>query len=278
MKAKKLQGYLWLWICLSLLGLTSNATAEFVVQDNEEEQSTTPYGNSQTPRFRAAVTGTSSISSQELEVLADILPEKEVDRPYLRTQILWGNRSLALTNRSINSWLPNAVAQPKVTDKASALELAWGYAWASFRTDVGLIFNKNFVLDATPPLSSMGSIYTLNSTLTHYSLLLNAYYDMTDLVWFQPYLMAGLGGSINTVDAALLDGNGGILGSNTKRNLDVAWSLGAGVRSRVFSNLYLDLNYRYFHMGGAKWKATEEFRLLGQLTTTAVGLGIIYLY
>lgn len=71
---------------------------------------------------------------------------------------------------------------------------------------------------------------------------LNAYWDVISLGGFTPYLGAGIGYGVTSVDAGVFPG-----GSSNSWNL--AWSLMAGIAYEVLPGLDLDLGYRYVDFG-----------------------------
>lgn len=73
--------------------------------------------------------------------------------------------------------------------------------------------------------------------------LASLYWDVITLAGFTPYLSAGLGFSINTLDVAPA------AFGPTVNDWQFAWSAGAGVSYALSSDLSLDLSYRYLDLG-----------------------------
>ncbi|MBM3487266.1 MAG: porin family protein [Alphaproteobacteria bacterium] len=95
---------------------------------------------------------------------------------------------------------------------------------------------------------SAAPVRSLNGDLTHYTGMVNAYWDPVRWWRFEPYIGAGLGVSFVGIDA-----------SDIKLDDDTtvfAYQAMAGLRTRVLDRLYFVAGYRYFstsnlRLGGA---------------------------
>lgn len=90
----------------------------------------------------------------------------------------------------------------------------------------------------------------LDTSVTSYTLMFNAYYDFGEFHGFVPYLGAGLGGAYNMVDEVTLAGSPNPIQDNDEWSL--AWSLMAGFAYQVSDRAILDFGYRYINMGEAR--------------------------
>jgi opacity protein-like surface antigen len=264
-----------------LLAAIPAAQASFAVQDVDEQPQ---YGNAQSTRFRDAISGKTTMSSTEQQELARLIPENPNSRFYTRVQALFGQRVLDnVSNRSLAPWLSNTTNVVKAVDNKAGLEFAWGYQAESLRADLSLLFYRELDYNASPVLLKMTpTSYNLTSQLKTYTLFANFYYDFNAFTWLQPYLTAGLGLSSISTNSTLTTANNVIINSQVRRNNGPAANIGAGIRSRVFSRLYLDLNCRYFALGAARWQvsdaASNPINLLGQISATTLGFGLLYLF
>ncbi len=87
----------------------------------------------------------------------------------------------------------------------------------------------------------------LTTSLSSYTLMLNAYYDFGRIRGFVPYLGAGVGAAFHTVDDVSVAGGRAEGGDSTA----FAWALMAGLGYQVSDRALLDLGYRYIDMGSA---------------------------
>ncbi|MFG1263959.1 outer membrane protein [Xanthobacter aminoxidans] len=96
--------------------------------------------------------------------------------------------------------------------------------------------------------------------------LASVYWDIITLAGFTPYLSAGAGFAINTLNApAGLQPAG--------NSWEFAWSAGAGVSFAVSSSFSLDLGYRYLDLGSPAYAGGLS---LGNSTAQQVRFGLRY--
>ncbi|HGJ5868355.1 outer membrane protein [Arsenophonus nasoniae] len=120
------------------------------------------------------------------------------------------------------------------------------------------------------------------------TLMVNAIYDFENSSQFTPYVLAGMGVAQNnrTANISTNDSNGDTKSlSGKKVNYNFAWSIGAGVKYDINSNLALDLSYRYINAGKAKTngetnidKINIKGNLESRLHSHDIMLGMTYLF
>ncbi|HGJ5860494.1 MAG TPA: outer membrane protein [Arsenophonus nasoniae] len=120
------------------------------------------------------------------------------------------------------------------------------------------------------------------------TLMVNAIYDFENSSQFTPYVLAGMGVAQNnrTANISTTDSNGDTKSlSGKKVNYNFAWSIGAGVKYDINSNLALDLSYRYINAGKAKTngetnidKINIKGNLESRLHSHDIMLGMTYLF
>jgi opacity protein-like surface antigen len=86
------------------------------------------------------------------------------------------------------------------------------------------------------------------------ALMLNGYYDFSDIQGFTPYVTAGIGLSRNNAKdyAAELKAGEELLfaqGAKGKNSTSFAWSIGAGVTKKVAANVSISLGYNFIDLG-----------------------------
>jgi opacity protein-like surface antigen len=105
--------------------------------------------------------------------------------------------------------------------------------------------------------------------------MINAYHDH-NFSFASVYVGAGIGVAINNADA--LQGTSSQFDDETEASF--AWSLGAGVTKKVFTNYTLDLGYRYVDLGEAHtgWSsfAPNDEQFKGDLDAHEITVGIRY--
>lgn len=120
------------------------------------------------------------------------------------------------------------------------------------------------------------------------TLMVNAMYDFENSSQFTPYVLAGMGVAQNNrttdISADYQNKNAKLL-SGKKVNYNFAWSIGAGVKYDINSNLALDLSYRYINAGKAKTNGETNFgpinikgNLESRLHSHDIMLGMTYLF
>jgi opacity protein-like surface antigen len=114
------------------------------------------------------------------------------------------------------------------------------------RADVSFGFHGEQDASGIDPTLNTG----LDTSVTSYTLMFNAYYDLGTFHGFVPYLGAGLGGAYNMVDEVTLAGSPNRIQDNDEWSF--AWSLMAGVAYQVSDRAILDFGYRYINMGEAR--------------------------
>ncbi|HGJ5876132.1 MAG TPA: outer membrane protein [Arsenophonus sp.] len=116
------------------------------------------------------------------------------------------------------------------------------------------------------------------------TLMVNAIYDLENSTQITPYVLAGVGVAQNNRTANVSvhnQQNNTKLLSGKKTNYNFAWSLDAGAKYDINSNLALDLSYRYINarktktnLGPINMKGNLESRL----HSYDIMLGMTYLF
>lgn len=271
------------WTLFGMLILSASVMpvqADFGVVDSTT--SSTSYGNAQTDSFHRAITGGTTLTPAEEAELSDALPLSEAKHYYGRVRLNFGTLTLDdLKNNSSGTDAVGAVNKKRVSVNQTGLEIALGYSWSSsFRGDIEYLVNKNLDYTANPVLIGGGlTSRQLTTQIKNNTLLANVYYEFLGLNRFKPYLTAGIGPSVNSVQSTITPvayDNGG---SATLRKMGFAWALGLGMRVAAFERWHLDVSYRYIRLGsGISIKPTSSFKLLGSTSLNAVSLGIMYYF
>ena len=142
-----------------------------------------------------------------------------------------------------NSWLgEGAIGCGSASDRGLRGELALGMRGSkSFKADitsVPLSFSTNIAGDPA------------HTSVTTYTMMANAYYDLGNHGGFVPYVGAGVGTAYNKMNSVYFTGPtpyvNEVIGAN---QLSLAWALMAGVEYKFSSRASLDVGYRYIDTG-----------------------------
>lgn len=170
------------------------------------------------------------------------------------------------------------ISSPNATQNAIGLELAIGVVYdPNIRSELEYLVNRNFHYSSSPVLTGVGvPAVAFGSEIKNNVLLINFYYDFSGFEGFRPYVVAGVGGGANdaySVGVPTPPGGGELV----KRHVCLAWNLGAGFRFKFMPRWYLDLKYRYTHLGLAKME-TNSIKLRGDYSMNGVSLGLMYIF
>jgi len=133
---------------------------------------------------------------------------------------------------------------------------------------IGYRFLPSLRADATLDYLSLGSAqlgawqFDASSTVAQ----ANLYWDIATIAGFTPYVGAGAGFAITTLDAPAALGPSG-------NDWRFAWSASAGVSYAFGPDFSLDLSYRYLDMGAPAWPGGLA---MGDTTAQQVRLGLRY--
>lgn len=134
-----------------------------------------------------------------------------------------------------------------------------GYRFAPFlRGEVSLAYLALGSASLAPAGPGVGASATVG--------LASLYWDIITLAGFTPYLSAGAGFAIDTLDAPSGLGPAG-------NQWEFAWSAGAGLSFAVSDGLSLDLGYRYLDLGSPAYAGGLA---LTQSTAQEVRFGLRY--
>lgn len=134
---------------------------------------------------------------------------------------------------------------------------------------IGYRFLPSLRADATLDYLSLGSAqlglwsFEAASTVAQ----ANVYWDIATIAGFTPYVGAGAGFAITTLDAPAALGPSG-------NDWRFAWSVSAGVSYAFSPDFSLDLSYRYLDLGAPSWAGGLA---MGGTTAQQVRLGLRYL-
>lgn len=118
------------------------------------------------------------------------------------------------------------------------------------RAELALTYRgkKKFDADITSTLIPPGD--PAHTSVTNYTGMFNAYYDLGNYGGFVPYVGAGVGASYNRMSNVYFTGPtpffNEVIGAN---QLSLAWSLMAGMEYKFSQRASLDVGYRYIDMG-----------------------------
>ncbi len=151
----------------------------------------------------------------------------------------------------------NGTAQTQEdTDNLAAFTVGAGYAYnKNIRTDVTFGYRPGVDSTSFQPSNST----TSKGSVDGYSLMLNGYYDITQLSnRFTPYVGAGIGWSHLVSDDAKITNAAGTInlteGGDSKDNLGWMVTLGSGFS--LTESTTLDMGYRFMSQGKSKNNGT----------------------
>jgi len=158
-----------------------------------------------------------------------------------------------------------------VTDKVSSATMAntWlaeagvGCGWGGsrgIRVEAVLGYHGNrsitgepgnfTVTNPGPVVSNYGGTDPLQTSVTTYTGMLNAYKDFGNFRGFVPYVGAGIGLAYNRMSDVSFTGNPNLTNViHGNNDLSLAWALMAGVGYQISDRAIIDFGYRYIDMG-----------------------------
>lgn len=155
-----------------------------------------------------------------------------------------------------------------------------GYQFTpNLRTDLGIGYDGSFYSKSTSvtPTGSVDSggnpistVVTQKTSISSLPVMANAYLDAGNFSSLVPYIMAGLGFSVNQTDKTKTVGfSQSVLATAPANNLtgsldgatrvSFAWQVGAGASYDIGQKLKLDVGYRYVDLGQVKTGGVEHF-------------------
>jgi opacity protein-like surface antigen len=241
------------------------------------------YGNAETETFHRAVSGAGPLTRREQEELALVLPEKDWGRYYGRVDVNFSTLSFdQIKNRAAGIDRLGAPNVTRVTRNQVGVSVAIGYAWSrNFRGDAEYFANRTLNYNANPALIGVGvPARQVNAQIKSNTLLLNLFYDFDGIYRFRPYLTAGVGATMASVQSSVFPApNTTIQATKTLRTLRVAFGGGAGIRIGLFTRWFLDASVRYIRLGnGVGISPVSGYKLLGTYSMNAASVGAIFLF
>jgi len=253
------------------------ATPVFSSLGVNEYQSKEPYGNAQTPGFRRALAGGTPLTAEEERRMAGLVPISEAEHYYGRVSVNTGTLVLdKLKNKSASNFKNAVLAQKRSRTNQTGLEFALGYIWSGgMRGEVEYLVNRNMVYNTA--LSGAGTTTAFRATVKNHTLLINGYYDFLDYDRFRPFLTAGVGVAVNSVNTQLTP----TLASGEQkaaRNVNLAYQVGVGFRLSLFTRWAVNASYRYVHLGNAVINPNANLKWIAPVSLSPFSLGLTYLF
>jgi opacity protein-like surface antigen len=161
------------------------------------------------------------------------------------------------------------------------LSLQWMSATIAGHID----FNSTLINNACNPATSPGNC-SLNATKWASALvgLVNGYFDFASTGHWRPYLTAGIGAAGDHLSSNCVSCDFGVRGA-ARTTTQFAWDVGVGARIDVFSDLKLDVAYRFYDLGKFRGGLNNNFDFNGNALTGndsftllvhTVTLGVVY--
>ncbi|EBS6881416.1 porin family protein [Salmonella enterica] len=132
---------------------------------------------------------------------------------------------------------------------------------------------------------NFSSRWDAKTQLSLNTVMVNAYYDFKNQSAFTPFISAGLGYARVHQKTTLTDiyseqdFNDVTSSSRSGTSNNFAWSLGAGVKYALTSNVNVDLSYRYLDAGKTEVSSAtedEEYKSKASVKTNDITLGVTY--
>ncbi|WP_158499271.1 outer membrane protein [endosymbiont of Acanthamoeba sp. UWC8] len=176
----------------------------------------------------------------------------------------------------------------KKPSNSLAFGLGAGYKFdENFRLDLNYLRANNFKFSHDLTIDNVTSAVSqkFHSNIA----MLNAYFDVGNYSGFTPYLTAGIGIAHNVAkdyEVAIKNTNSKSLQKGHKKN-NFAWNIGAGASFQLVENTYIDLGYKFYHLGKATTSSTysanggastESTPISTSLRAHAVTVGLRYTF
>jgi len=167
--------------------------------------------------------------------------------------------------------------KPIVSDYANLNDYNWevgvGTKIDPVRFELEYIHHR--LVNYNPVPLVVGNFASLSSEVTNQSLLINIFYDFSQLQYVKPYVGA-LTGFVWNKARSILQGGGvgnGIAKNNSK--FGTAWGFSIGMRVPFKDRWYGYLGYRYMGLSKVIWKdSTSTMKLQGQYVYKGFDLGV----
>lgn len=262
-------------ICVAKITFSANVHASFGVMNENNDPY---YGNGQGKEFHKAITGGNALTQEQQQSLDNLIPSNDNNRFYGSGHINFGSLGVSrIENRCIGNNANGKVVLRNLFKRQTTLDLAVGHTGKNWRIEGEFLLNKNLDYNSDPVLTNVLVNQSINSQLKNMSIFVNAYYDFNGANFFRPYGFFGAGVGVNTTQTQILQA-GLEIGNKTFRAMGLGVNMGAGVRYRAFSNIDLDIKYRYSIVGPVQFKANDDFRLLSVGQFKALSVGFVYFF
>jgi len=188
------------------------------------------------------------------------------------------NKSTATVTAPV-TYADARISSAKYNKDVTSGQIGAGYIFDEFRVDVDYIFGSDIKYDQAPVFTDPPGCPDLNSKVSGYHLIANAYYEFKHLYLFKPFVGISAGLGMNKVDSTFtrtgIAGSNGVTKSKTSMGLD--YGLQFGARLRVLKTRFY-ASASYLSLGTAKWVDNSGGLLLqGKRTFNGFCLDLIYL-
>ena len=238
------------------------------------------YGNGQNATFRRAMGADVPLDERDQTFLDSISVQNPDNRSYLRARL--GRPKLQL--KKITNVSEGSSAAPTVLETNEKLwrwTLAYGYKWQNWIIEAELLTSEGAHYNASP--MRQGDTFYLNARIKNYTPMLNVEYEFGNEFAFMPkrlhlYLSGGIGAALIKTEASTYGIATGIpVGSQSFRDVQFSWNLGAGLRYDIIGNLLFDLSYRYMDLGKTQIGPVSGATLkIGDILSSGVFAGLVY--
>ena len=130
------------------------------------------------------------------------------------------------------------------------------------RMEIAYLYRGPFAYDPSQAVSG-GTEASIDGQVTAHALMTNAYldlsYDPDNRGDWAPYVMAGIGASLNMAEANIRDVEAGKpAGEVSDDDIYLAWGLGGGLSYPISQHMRFDSGYRYLRLGGTSFGPSER--------------------
>lgn len=131
---------------------------------------------------------------------------------------------------------------------SALFEVGVGYQLPyNLRTDLTVGYRPGFKVESRESTGALA--VNADADVKSWAVMANVYYDIPTGTAITPYVGAGLGVAVNTIDDVTYSIGAGRIHENGHTKTRFAWSLQAGAAYAVTSNVKVDLGYRYIDLG-----------------------------
>lgn len=249
-----------------------SAYAGFEVQEGDPH---IEYGNAQNETFRRAVEYEESLDANDRSFLASVEQQAVTNRWYWKAL-------LARPKAQIEDVRVEFTGSPTVTlpgdeDEVFQFIIGFGHKWNRWAAEMELLISESLTY-------RLQQIYNIQAkaNIKNWVLFLNTEYEIPtffDFIpnRFHPYINAGVGVSVKTVDTQAFNAVGQATNLYSERSNTFAWHAGLGSKFQVTSNILVDIAYRWMQFGEADFANINGVSIKAtDLVSRGFYLGITY--